>query len=730
MQPRMKRDTHAAGDGAIKGNKMLGRMMVSALALTGVAYAQTPPAETPATQGAASAASATSGRVSYDAAYFAQYNPQTAGDMVRQTPGFTLDGGDGRRGFSGSVGNVLIDGARPTAKGQPIDAILAQIPAAQVVRIELLRGADVAGDASGQAVLLNIVRAPTAGSGVYEVGFEYSGQNSERFQPRADIAYNGRNGQFEWGVGLRLITQNRDLPGERRYYDGDGTLTRTADMTNPRDLWDPYYSANIAFPVLGGRFSATGMINPDWYNAQAQTFDFRTPAGAPDGALRQRWIEEGTLSEVGLNYDRDLGPWTLALVGLRTQHPFQYIEHATEFDALGAIDETADVESNRETTETILRGTLARALTPQHRIEFGGEAAVNTLDSELEFITDDGSGPEVQNIPNSNVTVEEERADLFFAHTWRPNERWSFDTRVGWETSTLTFTGDANQETELSFWKPSFQIARSFGNNSQLRFRYYRDVGQLDFDDFVSATSIADDLIDGGNPDLQPQTDWRAELGGDLRFPGGAALGFALVHHDISDVNDLVPLTANIPDDPDTVEDETEVITFDAPGNIGDAEAWSLELNWSSRLPVIPNARLNVEAEFWDTEVTDPVTGRIRNISYQPESSVDVSFRQDFTAQRWSWGVQYHRQGENGGYRLSETDTFEEGPWVDLWWETTALPNNMKLRFTAANIADGEVLRDRRIYAGDRNGPLDSYQLTQRQFETSPWLIVELSGAF
>jgi hypothetical protein len=705
---------------------MLGRMMVSALALmSGVAYAQTAPTETPVTAPTSAPASATNDRVVYEAAYFARFNPQNAMDMVNNTPGFSLDGGDGRRGFSGSVGNVLVDGLRPTAKGQSIDSILARIPASQIVRVEVLRGAEVAGDASGQATLLNIVRSPTAGSGVYEVGFEYSNQNQDRLMPRADIGYNGRNGQLEWGVGLRLITQNRDLIGERDYYDGAGVLQRHADMTNPRNLWDPYYNANIAFPLLGGRFSATGMINPDWFNAQRQTFEFTTPSGDPDGSLTQRWKEEGTLSEIGLNYDRDFGPWSLALVGLRTQHPFEYNETAVEYDALGAVDETAVVNSERETIETIGRGTLSRSFGPQHRIEFGGEAALNTLDSQFQFTLDTGGGPTVIPIPNSNVTVEEERADLFAVHTWRPNDQWSLESRVGWETSTLTFTGDANQQTELSFWKPSFQLTRTFAGNNQLRLRYYRDVGQLDFDDFVSSTSLSDDLIDGGNPDLQPQTDWRAELGGDLRFPGGAALGFALIHHDIADVNDLVVLI-NTQGTPDPGDDEP----FDAPGNIGDAEAWSAELNFSSRLPFIPNARITVEAEFWDTEVNDPVTNNPRIISWQPESEVDIAFRQDFAEQRWSWGVEFFKQGEVQGYRLTDVDTQEEGPWVDLWWETTALPNNMKLRLWAANIGNGEVLRDRRIFGPDRNGVLVEQQLTDREFATSPWFILELSGSF
>src|SRR5512145_712924 len=112
---------------------MIGRMMASAIALTGVAYAQTTPPATeptpPQTEATTTQANASADRVSYDAAFFAQYNPQTALDMVRQVPGFSLDGGDDRRGFSGAVGNLLIDGVRPSTKSQSVDGILARIPA-------------------------------------------------------------------------------------------------------------------------------------------------------------------------------------------------------------------------------------------------------------------------------------------------------------------------------------------------------------------------------------------------------------------------------------------------------------------------------------------------------------------------------------------------------------------------------------------------------------------------
>ena len=98
---------------------MFGRMMVSALALTGVAYAQEPTTTPAPTNEAAVTPSASTGdRTIYEAAQFTRYNPQTALDMVRQIPGFSLDGGEDRRGFSGAVGNLLIDGVRPSTKSQ------------------------------------------------------------------------------------------------------------------------------------------------------------------------------------------------------------------------------------------------------------------------------------------------------------------------------------------------------------------------------------------------------------------------------------------------------------------------------------------------------------------------------------------------------------------------------------------------------------------------------------
>lgn len=701
---------------------MIGKMMVSALALmSGAAHAQQAPAAA-GDEAAASVVSYSNGdRVGYDRAFFNQFNPQTALDMVRQTPGFSLDGGDNRRGFSGAVGNLLIDGLRPSAKNQSLDTILSQIPANQVVRVELLRGALVSGDASGQSVLLNVVRTPSAGSGVFGAGVEYTSR--EVAAPRGNLSYSGRQGQTEFGAGFSFNSQYRDLGGWRRIYDGAGNHIENIDTPSPRDNRSASINGNLAFPLAGGRLSARGTAS--WFRFHADNdFISSTPAGAPTGGFFTVYEEEEPGFEIGVDYDRAFGPWQLALIGLVNREYFESHEDVELRDGAGALLETIQQSRNQDDGETILRAALSRDLGPRQRIEFGAEGALNVLDASLAYARDTGAGPTPVPIPNSNVQVEEERAELFAVHTWRPNAQWSVESRLAWETSTLTFEGDANQVVDLNFWKPSLQVTRTLSGNNQVRVRAYRDVGQLDFGDFVSAASIADQMINGGNPDLSPQTAWRAELGADLRF-WGAALSLTLTQHWIEDVADVVMLTAPgaNPGDPD--------IRFDAPGNIGDGEATSLEVNFNAPLTaLIPGGRVTVRGYLWDTKVTDPVTGDDRIISYRPESELNVEFRQDFPALRMAWGINYFKQGEFQVYRFNEIDTNEEGPWVDIFWETTALPNNMRLRLWAANAFDGTVNRVRHFYAPDRTGPRVRTDLRQRQFADAPWVIAQISGTF
>ena len=108
-------------------------------------------------QEAAAPPQATTGELQvFEPAYFVQYAPNTAQDMVSQVPGFSIQEGDAVRGFGGSAGNILINGNRPSTKGS-LTALLSRIPFASVIRAELVTGASATLDMRGQTKVVNVI---------------------------------------------------------------------------------------------------------------------------------------------------------------------------------------------------------------------------------------------------------------------------------------------------------------------------------------------------------------------------------------------------------------------------------------------------------------------------------------------------------------------------------------------------------------------------------------------
>src|SRR4029079_4993928 len=136
---------------------LLCTIALTALAVPGAARAQTPSPNDPQSTAAVTQNGNTSRITTYDAVYFQQFAPRTALDIARRVPGFQLDLGATQndlgavdvRGFSGTAGNVVFNGARPSSKAETLENTLARIPAQRVIRVEVgpgdLYGSDYAG---------------------------------------------------------------------------------------------------------------------------------------------------------------------------------------------------------------------------------------------------------------------------------------------------------------------------------------------------------------------------------------------------------------------------------------------------------------------------------------------------------------------------------------------------------------------------------------------------------
>lgn len=651
-----------------------------------------------------------SGRQVYDADFYRQFSPRTAWDMIGQTPGFTLEEGGERRGFAGAVGNVLIDGERPVAKSQTLADILRRIPASQVVRIELLRGGETAGDASGQAVLANIVRAKSTGQGVWSLGAEHAGRSPA---PNGWVSWSGHAGETDYTLGAAGYSFERNLPGERQVSDGSGMPTATKRDFSPREFGEISINGEASRAALGGKIRLTGQAYRSRYHEDSRIETYSPPGVQTDEEVNP-YTEVTTTYEGGAHYERAIGPWTAKLSGLLTRKRFESGVTSTHRDETGVADSVFTQDLVRDSGESILRATGSRTLGEGQTLEAGLEGAFNMLEQTQALTLDLGGGPFAIPVPNANLRVEETRADAFIAHGWQLTERWTLESRLAWEGSELVFTGDSDQITELQYFKPSVQLSRRLGQGGQFRAKLYRDVGQLDFEDFVSVVSLSDDVIEGGNPDLVPETSWRAELATDLKFGKEGAFGITLFQHWVEDTVDLVPVG----------EAGSQI---DAPGNIGDAVIRGVDITFRAPLrPVIPGGSLTVDATAQSSDVTDPLTGEERTVSGFEETALKAEFRQDLAARKFAWGAEYTHQPEKSLYKVVEIDLRRKSPSLDFWVETTAV-KGLTARLTALSVLDQPEERTRTFHVPDRTGVI--WQIEDGERHPGHWLLFTVSGS-
>lgn len=642
--------------------------------------------------------------VAYEADFFAPFNPQTALDMVERVPGFTIDEGEERRGFAGAQSNVLIDGEPPTSKAQEIDDTLARIPASDVVRIELVRSS-----ASGNAqwMYVNVVRRVGDGEGVWDLGAAFA--EDGRVSPSGELSYSGRRGAVQYGLAAALDVAHAPIEGERFDYDATGALDQRHAELIPTDEREARLSGEVSFPIGDWRAGLTAQLSRTKYDERVASSVFDA-GGLLDETIAEDIAERESAGELGASMRREAGPWSTELAAIITRSRFEAEESAEERDAVGVLDESVRQLQRLETGETIVRGVVQHERSDGWSVELSAEAALNTLEQRLELTEDDGSGPVPVPLPSANVLVEEERAEFGAMVRGPLAPDWSLEMGVAFEASLLSQRGDVDAETELQYWKPTLQLVRVLGERNLLRFRIYRDVGQLDFEDFVSAADIQNAVVNAGNPDLVPQTSWRFEAAGDWRFGDDGALGVTLYHWAIEDALDIVPVG-------------TPGNLFDAPGNIGDASLWGARVQASMPLPW--DAELRLDAMAQRTEANDPLTGETRAISESDESALIVGFRQDVG--RYAWGFDYEQEIEAPSFRLDRIETEREAEELSLWVETTAF-DRVKLRVWIENLSDSAEVRRRQLYDPDRLGAFDgSDSRARRQGVT---LGISASGRF
>lgn len=632
----------------------------------------------------------TTGAPSYPASYFTPFNPVTAEDMVRRTPGFTLSDGQDRRGFAASAGNVLINGERPSSKVL-ISEQLSRISARDVERIDVLAGGGAA-DAGGHALIVDVRLRPrqkgATNTFVLQAGLLEPGWT---VNPIAIASSAFRLGQADISLSLQAQPARR---GRIEYEKVTANLSGAPRELGPEYLQGTYYEYK-----LNGR--ATWRPTPrDTLNASLQVTPTRegrhtySEVFSPGGARIR--IEDSLVRgdpalalEMGGDWEHQLSSRTsIKLLALATQRDKGSDERYTTLPSVGPGRSTF-IRRESESGEYIGRAIWSHSPSPGRNLEAGAEVAFNFLKSGLDIDVDAGRGRQPTVLPVANTEVEEVRGEVFLTQTSNPTAQLRIEKGVVIETSRITQSGDANQERSFTFVKPRLVATWTPSPREQVRLRLERDVAQLDFNEFASAVSLFDGTVDLGNPNLEPERTWRAQLDWERRFGPKAVLTLTAFYEHVEAVQDQIPVRSQ----------------FDAPGNLGDG--WRAGGRIDALLPLdsvgLTRGELRLRGLARETRVDDPLTGQPRRFAGETHWSYSIDLRQPLPNQNLAWGALWERADEVEVFRVREqrSTVWDRGN-LDLYVETTAIPG-VVIRLTAADILLPEEVRERRFFLPDRS---------------------------
>jgi outer membrane receptor for ferrienterochelin and colicins len=653
------------------------------------------------------------GRQIYDSSAFSRFAPQTANDMVRQIPGFTVTQVSSDRGLGEASQNVLINGQRISGKGDSAETVLGRTPAKSVVRLEIADGAsfNISG-LNGQ--VLNVVTKPDSFSG----NFAWRPEFRRNLEPRwynAELNISGKLGKGDYTIGInnndsfRNGFHGREL---NRSLVGNPAITRNQVATFYGDR--PHIGASYARTSDGGAI----------FNAKAsyELFRFRRTISAlfeETGKAPVNELSTGSEkewnSEQSIDYAFAALGGRLKLVGYnRFEHsPFKNLFRRDFTDGLTAatgsrFDQVVDEG------ESVLRSEY-KWKAGKNDWQISLEGAKNFLDSDAQYYTLGSGGVFVeQPLPGANSRVEEKRGQIILSYGRPLAANLTVQTTIGGEYSKLSQTGVNGLVRSFIRPKGSASLAWKASPHLDISARLQRKVGQLNFFDFLASVDLQDANNNAGNGELVPPQSWLAEVEVNRSLGSAGSIKFQVAAEKISDIVDQIPINA----------------TQEAIGNLPSARRIRGQINASFLLDTIgwKGAKLDIEASAQKTALRDPLTGVIRPISERGLYGYSIDFRQDIPNTQWAWGAfaEYGRQ--SGFYRLDyQSSEGTSAPFVLAFIEYKDL-FGLKVKGQLMNLANQHDHSREIFYVNRRNGPIGTIRDSRERYGV--FYRLQISGTF
>ena len=645
----------------------------------------------------------------FPASFFADGEPVSAQDIVNRTPGFAFDRGNNRmRGLESAAGNVLIDGRWPTVKANSIAEVLTSIPFAVIDRVELIRAEAANFDMMGRQVVLNIVRkVGGAATVVTEAALRKYSDNDRDPGGSVRVEYTRSSGRLNLDAGLVYKTE------QFMYGAGEGPYTRTAADSESsrsgwfdRDDWQESVQATANGSYTWGRFDIG--LNLTAKNTELvldQIGDYETSAGESHDEVVDI-VRQSDVFEIGSDMSFILAPNRRLNAKL-----LHRIESQGGDASLQVRDLQTTADDEFDWSETAARATFHWDLATPLSLELGVEAAFNQLDSFVELSV----GGARLGLPNDNIRVEENRYQGFAKAIARVRSNLSFEAGVEFEKSTLKQSGDANLTKEFDYAKPRLTATWAVDDVTDVRLRFEKVVGQLDFNSFAASPSLESGIFSAGNAGLEPEESQEFELQLERRFWSEGSAIVTYTHGRLKNALDYVPVGSG----------------FDALGNAGKAtrDKWVLDLNLPLDRLGWAGATLRGRVVHFDSEIADPFTGTTRVRTGRDSLLGFVGFTWELPEWNSVLGFDAFLGFKERAYRISEERREREFPLpLNVWWDRT-FRNDLTLRVAIENLISARRTRIRDIYAAGRSeGEISAIEI--RKTEQAPHLMLRVRKSF
>lgn len=664
--------------------------------------------------------------VTYNKEYFERYSPVTLLDMLERIPGVPeilernrrQNSGGGQsvsadRGFGSGGDQILIGGKRLAGKANSIDDTLSRISAAQVSRVELIRGATSGLDVQSQGLVINIilVEGSTASTTFWKVTGNYV--VGRKFAPEFLLSQSGTIGGLDYMFSAERKHELVYFDRDELIYNAGNALTGDKEVTVERANKGYVFNSNIAYSFSEhSQLRLNGFFEP--MNGENQEIHVETGTAA-DHTIWDR-TDDNDKWEIGGDYTHDLNSFGRfkALFVVNNSTEDTAIDRHREIDPAGY--QYATELTNLDKSEKIFRGSLTHSLGEKQSLEWGGEVAINTFDKTFDDFRAASAMDDLALTTSDDVRIKENRYEVFANHTYNIAPTVVLQSSITTEFSKIIADNHfANgtverRDTNFTYYKPRVNLRYDHTERDQLRLTIEKKVSQLDFNNFVTKFDQRTNQFEPGNTNIRPEQVWEFSIVYEHRFAddNGSIDGEVFYHHykdyiakvDFSEYVDFMgnPITSDAFFGlPPTLALRDEVNFSSKSGNIDKASAKGAKLNANLRLGAlnIPQAIVSIGYVYEKKRVIDQFTGLSRRFDRSSDHNFTFNFRHDVTELKLSYGFDVRLRSEHAAHERNYYWPWTPGTHLSAFAEYEVLRGHKaRIEVTQENRATGHSTLD------------------------------------